>query len=52
MNTDADNTLYVDLEKDTYNKSYQEGYDDGLKDAKNRCFEKGFREGVQVYNSY
>jgi aspartate carbamoyltransferase regulatory subunit len=42
---DMDNTH---KEKEMYNCEYKRGYDDGIIAAENRCYENGFRDGVQV----
>jgi hypothetical protein len=42
---DMDNTH---KEKEMYNSEYKRGYDDGIIAAENRCYENGFRDGVQV----
>jgi flagellar biosynthesis/type III secretory pathway protein FliH len=35
-------------EKQMYNSEYKRGHDDGIIAAENRCYENGFRDGVQV----
>ena len=36
-------------EKEMFNSEYRRGYEDGLASAANRCYEEGFRDGVQVF---
>lgn len=38
----------LDLEKETYDKHFKLGYDEGIKDASIKIEENGFIEGVQV----
>jgi hypothetical protein len=41
--------LYIDEEKELYQKSYDKGYQEGLIISENKSYETGFKEGVQVY---
>jgi len=38
----------MDFEKDTYNKHFQLGYEDGVKQSQAKIEENGFRDGVEV----
>ncbi len=38
----------LDFEKETYNKSYKLGYEDGVKQAQAKIEENGFTEGIEV----
>jgi hypothetical protein len=42
------NEIYIDVDKQLYEKNYQIGYQEGLQNAENKAHENGFKEGVQV----
>ncbi len=48
MNIQNENLDNSSIEKEKYNSEYKRGLEEGLASASTRCYESGFRDGVQV----